>query len=147
MRGLLGELLSERHELTVADMEAGLEHLSRSEGTLRYVDLLLVVVEPYRKAMITAQRTYELASDLGISRIGAVANKVRDAEEREDLEDFAADLGMPILATVPYDEAARDADRHGVALVDHAPDAPAVQAVGALLAAVDAQWEREPVAG
>jgi hypothetical protein len=42
---ILGELLSKRAEMTVVDMEAGLEHLTRSGGTLRYVDQLLVVVE------------------------------------------------------------------------------------------------------
>lgn len=146
MRGLLGELLSTRHDLTVADMEAGLEHLSRSEGTLRFVDLLLVVVEPYRKAMLTARRTHQLASDLGIGRIAAVANKVRDEEERADLEAFAADEGLPIIATVPYDEAVREADRQGAALVDTAPDCAAVGAVTDLLDAVEAQWDAEPVA-
>ena len=61
MRGLLGELLSTRAEMTVVDMEAGLEHLSRSGGTLRYVDQLLVVVEPYAKAIETGRRTVRLA--------------------------------------------------------------------------------------
>lgn len=146
MRGLLGELLSTRHELTVADMEAGLEHLSRSEGTLRYVDVLLIITEPYRKALITAQRTHRLASDLGIGQIAIVANKVRDEAELSELESFAASEGIPVLGAVPYDEAARDADRKGAALVDFAPDSAVVQSVTALWDQLQAQWDAQPVA-
>ena len=65
MRGLLGELASSQAEMTVVDMEAGLEHLSRSGGTLRFVDHLLVVVEPYAKAIETARRTVRLAQGTG----------------------------------------------------------------------------------
>lgn len=127
-------------------MEAGLEHLSRSEGTLRYVDMLLIITEPYRKALITAQRTHRLASDLGIGRIAIVANKVRDDGERAEIESFASSEGIPVIGVVPYDEAARDADRAGAALVDFAPDSAVVAAVGTILKAVEAQWDAEPVA-
>lgn len=50
----------------VADMEAGLEHLSWAGGTLRYVDVLLVVVQPTSKVMMTADRTHKLALELGM---------------------------------------------------------------------------------
>src|SRR5215831_3432499 len=66
VRGLLDDL-TEQSDTVVIDMEAGLEHLSR--GTLRYVDTLLVVAEPYFKSMETAARCKPLAEDLGIPRI------------------------------------------------------------------------------
>ena len=47
VRRLLGGV-HEPNVITVIDMEAGLEHLSR--GTDRHVDTLLVVAEPYIKA-------------------------------------------------------------------------------------------------
>ncbi|MGH2704099.1 MAG: hypothetical protein ACRDJ4_03085 [Actinomycetota bacterium] len=137
MRGLLGELISERHQLTVADMEAGLEHLSRSDGTLRHIDLLLVVLEPYRKALETGRRTHALASQLGIGRIGAVVSKVRDETERREVETFAEGLGMPVLGVIPYDEAVRTADREGVAVIERFPDSPSVRGVADLLNAVE----------
>ena len=66
MRGLIGELVSAQHQVTIVDMEAGLEHFSRSGGTLRYVDQLFIVAEPDHKALETARRTVVLAKDLGI---------------------------------------------------------------------------------
>ena len=43
--------------MTIVDMEAGVEHLSR--GTGRYVDTLLVTLEPYYKALETSRRCAE----------------------------------------------------------------------------------------
>ncbi len=43
MRSIVGEIVSGSEGVTVMDMEASIEHLSR--GTLRHVDALLVVVE------------------------------------------------------------------------------------------------------
>lgn len=134
---MLGELLSEDHHFTIADMEAGLEHLSRSGGTLRHVDVLLIVLEPYRKALETARRTLQLASDLGIPRIYGIGSKVEDERDLEIVESFAEELGLRLLTIVPYDSMARDADRRGVAVIDAAPDSPAVQAVEKLLDAIE----------
>src|SRR6266542_103235 len=61
VRHLLGGM-HEPNVITVIDMEAGLEHLSR--GTDRHVDTLLVVVEPYVKALETARRCFVLSPTL-----------------------------------------------------------------------------------
>ncbi|HLZ29960.1 MAG TPA: hypothetical protein VKV73_21780 [Chloroflexota bacterium] len=107
MRGLLGGLLSTQAEMTVVDMEAGLEHLSRSGGTLRYVDHLLVVVESYAKAIETARRTVRLAQALGIARISLLASKVREDLELALLDPLRAEFGVELIGVVPYDDAAR----------------------------------------
>lgn len=134
---MLGDLLSDDHQLTIADMEAGLEHLSRSGGTLRHVDVLLVVLEPYRKALETARRTLELATDLGIPRIYGIGSKVEDDHDLEIVEDFAKELRLEMLGVVPYDEVARGADRRGAAVIDADPECPAVKAVEKILDAVE----------
>ena len=140
MRGLLGELLSSQTEFTVVDMEAGLEHLSRSGGTLRYVDQLLVVTEPYAKATETARRTVHLALDLGISNVGIVANKVREQSELELLERIRAETGVELISVIPYDDAARLADREGVPPIEVAPDSAVVRAIEQLARTLEAQW-------
>lgn len=142
VRGLLGDLISQQHQFTVADMEAGLEHLSRSDGTLRHIDLLLVVLEPYRKALETARRTMALASDLGIPKIYGIGSKVRDDAEAQEVEKFAGELEMPILGTVPYDDSVRLADREGVAVLDLDPDSSAVKAVDGLIDSMENLWEK-----
>ncbi len=140
---MLGEILTDRHQLTIADMEAGLEHLTRSDGTLRYVDMLIVVLEPYRKALETARRTLTIASDLGIPRICGVANKVGDGE-RGEMEAFAERIGLPLLAVIPYDHAARAADRDGAAVIDFAPQADLVVATARMLDAIEAEMSSTP---
>ena len=132
MRGLLGEIVSTEREITVVDMEAGLEHLSRSGGTLRHVDHLLVVAEPYAKAIETARRTIRLARELGIARVSLVANKIRDAGDLRLVESVCAEVELELTGMIPYDEAARLADRVGSPVIDAAPESALVTAVGQL---------------
>src|ERR671939_924144 len=103
VRGLLGEIVAQtgNHRDIVVDMEAGLEHLSR--GTGRHVSRFVAVLEPYYRSMETARRIAELAAELGIPDVQAVANKVRDADDREAIADFCAAHRLPIVAEVPYD--------------------------------------------
>lgn len=142
---MLGDIVSEGDKLTIADMEAGLEHLSRSDGTLRHVDALLVVIEPYRKALETVRRTVRLAHQLGIPRIYGVGSKVRDDDDAERIAAFADEVDLTVLATVPFDDTVSVADREGLAVLDTAEDAPAVQAIGRLLEALEDALEAGPV--
>jgi len=116
----------------VADMEAGLEHLSWAGGTLRYVDLLLVVVQPTAKVMMTADRTLGLARQLGIPRIAFVGNRSLGPADVERMEAFAAQRGCQLLGTVPEDLAVPAADRRASCVLDTAPDSEAVRAIGRL---------------
>ena len=140
MRGLLGELLSSQTEITVVDMEAGLEHLSRSGGTLRYVDELLVVTEPYARAIETARRTIRLATDLGIGSIALVANKVRDESDLQLLESVREETGAPVVAVIPYDEVARVADREGRPPIEVAPESALVRSIEQLARRLEVRW-------
>jgi len=140
VRGLLAEILSSEADITVVDMEAGLEHLSRSGGTLRYVDHLLVIVEPYSKAVETARRTLVLAAELGIPRVSIVASKVREPREMDLLRAFCAETGGELLAEIPYDDEIRVADRDGLAPLDAAPNSAMVKAVAALADQLDSSW-------
>lgn len=130
VRHLLNSLLQEEDTVAVVDMEAGLEHLSR--GTERGVDTLLVVMEPYFKSLETARRAAELAPEIGIERVLAVANKLRDDGDREAVRGYAASHGLKLIAEVPWDEAIHRSDLSGQAPIDAAPGAPAVEAVGGL---------------
>lgn len=114
--------------VVIADMEAGLEHLSWAGGTLRYVDALLLVTEPQSKVLLTARRAHRLAGQLGITRVAFVGNRVREGEA-DRLHQFAAELGTDLLALVPDDPAVVAADRAGHCLLDHAPESPAVLAI------------------
>jgi CO dehydrogenase maturation factor len=135
VRGLIAEL-SGFGEHTVTDMEAGLEHLRR--GTARNVDLMLIVVEPYYRSLEAGARTAELARELAIPHICAVANKVRGADDLSAIETYCGRHGMRLLGQVPHDEAFVEAERAGKAPVDHAPHSPGLEAIRALAAAIGA---------
>jgi CO dehydrogenase maturation factor len=130
VRSLVGGLVERFDMPTVVDMEAGLEHLSR--GTVRHVDTLLTVIEPYFKSMETAARMTELGHELGLSRVYAVANKVRSDEDQQALQQFCEQRGLQLIASVPEDEAIKKADRLGVAPLDDNPSGAAVQAIDSL---------------
>ena len=127
MRGVLGGLVAGSSRMTIVDLEAGLEHLSR--GTARHVETLLVVGEPYFKSLETASRSFALARDLGIANVRMIANKVRSSRDEATVRDFADRHGLPIAAVVPYDEAVVAADERGAALIEYQPAAPSVAAI------------------
>lgn len=113
--------------MTVMDMEASLEHLSR--GTLRHVDVLLIVTEPYYRSLETARRTLPLARGLGINHIYAVVNKYRSAEDEKAVTDFCRNNDLEIIAQIPFDSSVTQADLEGKSLYDFNPNSPVVKEV------------------
>jgi CO dehydrogenase maturation factor len=116
VRSILGAAIDEEADVTLVDMEAGLEHLSRSGGTLAYADVLLVIMEPSLKSILTAGRTIVLASELGIPRVYGVGNKAHLPEDAEFFETVSAEYNVPLAGIVPEDPDVVEADRSGIPL-------------------------------
>ena len=116
MRSILGAAIDQEADVTLVDMEAGLEHLSRSGGTLAYADVLLVIMEPSRKSILTAGRTIVLAEELGLTRVYGVGNKAKLPEDAEFFETVCAEYRVPLAGIIPADPDVVDADRRGVPL-------------------------------
>ncbi|MGI8685868.1 MAG: hypothetical protein ACR2MO_12425 [Acidimicrobiales bacterium] len=115
-RGLLAQALDDEAGVSLLDMEAGLDHLERSSGTVAHTDLLLVVMEPSRKSSVTAERMLTMASRHGIERVALVGNKGR-ALDAVTFRDAARGFGVPLAGIVPDDPGIVDADRAGAGLV------------------------------
>ncbi len=98
-------------------------------GWGRFADVMVVVVEPTVKSFMTARRIGRLATEPDAPRVVAVANKVTSDADRRLVAD---ETGLEVIAAIPADPAVRDADRRGLALVDHAPTGPATGAIGSL---------------
>ena len=130
MRSILGAAIDEQADVTLVDMEAGLEHLSRSGGTLAYADVLLVIMEPSRKSILTAGRTIVLAEELGIPRVYGVGNKAQDGD-KEFFEEVCAEYNVPLAGIVPANTDVVEADRRGelLALGEGQPVRDAVVAI------------------
>lgn len=119
-------------------MGAGLEHLSWAGGTLKEVDLLLIVLQPTAKVLLTAGRAHRLATQLGIPDVCFVGSRSGE-EDRARFEAFAAERGSELLGLIPDDEAVRQADRTASCVIDSAPDSTSVHAIELLADAIEAR--------
>jgi CO dehydrogenase maturation factor len=127
---LLADSANEPDTVTILDLEASPEHLSR--GTTRHVDVLLLVVEPYFRSFETARRMAELAAELPIPLVGVVANKIRRADDAEAIAEFCDRHQLTLVGRIPWSDAALDGDRVGIPLLDFAPQDAAVSAISEL---------------
>jgi CO dehydrogenase maturation factor len=109
LKTLIMHVLLARDEVVVMDMEAGIEHLGRA--TTRGVDRLIVVVEPGRRSVETAQHVRDLAKDIGLTKVAVVGNKIRGPKDEEFLKKNITDL--PILGFMPFDNKVIEADLAG----------------------------------
>jgi CO dehydrogenase maturation factor len=106
LQSLTSHLLLQSKEVVIMDMEAGIEHLAR--GTSQAVDNLIIVIEPGRRSIETAQSIIRLAADLGLKNFGIVGNRVRGESDKEFM--IASLPGSDFLGFIPYDPAVTDAD-------------------------------------
>lgn len=112
--------------IVVADLEAGLNDLIWTRPGAG--DIVLVVTEGSAKSVEIARRSVQLAGEMGVARIIAVANRTLT---KTDTERIAAELGVPVFV-VPEDPAVEAADRLGVAPIDADPHSPAMLAIAVL---------------
>jgi CO dehydrogenase maturation factor len=109
LRALITHVVLARDEVVVMDMEAGIEHLGRA--TAQSVDKLIVVVEPGRRSIDTAVNIRRLASEIRLTNLALVGNKVRGEQDKAFLRENLS--GFEILGFLPYDEALIEADLNG----------------------------------
>ena len=122
---------SSRHDFTVVDCHAGLEHLSRR--TTRDVDIMVIVTDATKNGMLTAMRIKELADELAVD-FGdtlVVMNRITD-ETRPLAERMAQENGLEITAYVPYEPLVARNDLEGRPVTDIPRDCPASVAIDGL---------------
>ena len=127
LRALVMHIVLARDEVVVMDMEAGIEHLGRA--TAKAVDKLIVVVEPGRRSIDTAEHIRKLAGEIGLNHIAVVGNKIRGSKDEEFLRTHLDDFEF--LGFLPYDEALIEADLNGVSPFD--VDSPSKALVKAMI--------------
>lgn len=110
LKSLVSHLILSRNEIIVMDMEAGLEHLGR--GTAGSVDCLLIVVEPSKVSLNTAEKICKLAEDLKIKKIYLIANKIRNDSDRKFIENAIGEK-LKIIGFLPFEENIIDSNISG----------------------------------
>jgi CO dehydrogenase maturation factor len=109
LKALVRHIVLARDEAVVLDMEAGLEHLGR--GTAMAVDRLIVVVEPGRRSIETANHIIKLAGDIRLKNLSFVGNKIRSEKDREYLIKNMPDSDF--LGFIPFASEIIEADLEG----------------------------------
>ncbi len=120
--------ISRNYDLTIMDMEAGLEHVSRR--TDRDVDIMLVVTDPSRMGFQTASRIRELAKEvhIGFKKMCLVGNQF-PAESEKELTAKAAEMGFELAGLIPNDADIASFNTTGKPLLDLPRDSEAFKAM------------------
>lgn len=114
LRALITHIVLIRDDIVILDMEAGIEHLGRA--TASAVDKLIVVVEPGRRSIDTADQIKKLASEIKIKDLAVVGNKIRNKKDEDFLRKHLPDFTF--LGFLPFDDALIEADLNGISPFD-----------------------------
>jgi CO dehydrogenase maturation factor len=129
------DTLSKNYDLTIMDMEAGLEHLSRR--TSRDVDIMFIVTDQSFMGIQTAKRIKELAKEVHIEfkKLYLIGNRYPAASENL-LMKKAEEIGVEYGCIVPPDENVLKHNFEGIPLTKLPSNTPAIKAVRRLLTKV-----------
>lgn len=118
LRALITHVVLYRDEVVIIDLYAGVEHLGRA--TADAVDAMLIVVEPTRRSLGTADQIRSLAEDIGLDRLYLVGSKVQGEADLEFIRNHSGDL--PLIGSLPFDPKVREADRRQLPLYQLSPE-------------------------
>jgi len=121
LRNLMNHLLLRESDVVIMDMDAGVEHLGR--GTAQAVDAFIIVVEPGRRSIQTAEAIRDLAADLGIERSYVVGSKTTGDSDRKFIIDSMPNF--EVIGFINYSQRIIEADLKGMSVFDAAPEAVA----------------------
>ncbi len=110
LRAMLMELVLKRNEISVIDMEAGLEIMTR--GTIKGVDKILVICEPGYGSVSVTKDIIKFANELKI-KAEVIGNKIRNKDEEEYLS-----KKFRLFHAIPANEDVRDATIKGTLVSD-----------------------------
>jgi len=111
----------------IGDLAAGTRH--PMVGLSPYVGLYVVLAEAGSQSALTARRIIRFAREHHRADVLLVATKVARAEDVALVERIA---GESVGLVIPADPSVTSAEQAGSAVLDAAPDSPAVTAIGEL---------------
>jgi len=125
---LVGRISSDPDNLdfVMIDSQAGVEIFGR--GMASKFDMAMVITEPTPKSLEVARHGIKLSKDLGVLRQVVIANKVEDQSECDDIS-RQLNLQAGQVYSVGYDRAAVEADKKGLLILDHMPEARIIKDV------------------
>jgi CO dehydrogenase maturation factor len=100
-REFLKRLSLQEDEVTIVDMEAGIEHFGRGVDTS--IDSVLIVTEPSFDSLELAQKINALAVEIGIERVWTVLNKIGSEEIAARVREELEQRGVSVVGTIGYE--------------------------------------------
>jgi ATP-binding protein involved in chromosome partitioning len=125
-------------DVLVVDMPPGTGDVSISLGQLLPRAEVLVVTTPQKLAQDVAARAASMAQKTNMRLLGVVENMSGEVFGTGGGESLAAELGVPLLGTVPLDPLLRQQGDAGEPIVAAHPEAASARAITAIADAVDA---------
>jgi len=133
LKRVLSNLIVQREEVVILDMEAGLEHLGR--GTADFVDRFIVVVEPGARSIQTYHQVEKLAADIGVKNVSVVGSKVRTPDDEAFIRSKIPDSAL--LGIIRWSDDILEADRQAKSPYD--TGGTVLEDIGKIKAKLDAQ--------
>ena len=120
--------LTSNYRITLMDMEAGLEHVSRR--TDRDVDIMVVVTDASKMGLLTAQRIRRLAREVHVEirQLYVVGNQI-PPELEGVVRKRAQDLALKYVGSIPFDKEIMEYNLVGRSLLELPSQNPAYAAV------------------
>lgn len=137
--------LAKQYDHVIVDTGGGLSY--ENALPLRIADEIILVTSPNPSAIKDTKRTKGLVDLIEGNIRGVVVMK---ADYSTDAEEIAADIGVDLLGTVPFDRTIDESIAEGVPLEMHDPDSLAAEAfrkLGAVLLNEEEPLTRNPVDG
>jgi CO dehydrogenase maturation factor len=124
---ILTNLIS-NYDVTIMDMEAGLEHISRRVDS--DVDIMFIVTDRSRMGFKTAARIKEVAEEVhvDVKRMILVGNLFDEGDESILIE-YARSIGLEYGGYIPYDRNVSLYNMKGIPILRLPNDSPSLLAV------------------
>ncbi|MCL2177137.1 MAG: AAA family ATPase [Firmicutes bacterium] len=116
VKRLLSHIVLDVKDVVVMDMEAGIEHIGR--GIAEAFDVFIVVVEPGIRSIKTYQQVKDLAKDIGVKKVVAVGNKIKNQADKDFILSHITDC----LGFITYRGEVSASDRYGSSAYDASAD-------------------------
>ncbi len=126
-------------DVLVVDMPPGTGDVSISLGQLLPRAEVVVVTTPQKLAQDVAARAAAMAQKTNMRLLGVIENMSGDVFGSGGGEALAAELGVPLLGSVPLDPLLREQGDVGAPIVAARPEAESARAIVAIAQAIEAQ--------
>nr|WP_323191042.1 P-loop NTPase [Halostella sp. PRR32] len=142
--GAVVDRLREEFDYVLLDVGAGVSH--ETVLPLGLADAVFLVSTPDPAAVRDAEKTVDLTDRADGHVAGLVLTRARD-DRGIDFEAIASKLGVPLLGTIPEDDAVHEAIYSGTPVVVDAPESPAGVAYRGLADRIDGTGDAAPADG